>query len=111
MWDKICPTDEYWYLSANFPFFSENLIVRNFFHGNSKHEYKFMQKNAHCKIIYDRKWSNIWELNILQDSYRIEYHAVIDNHICGAPVMIWESAYDEIKFATDIVHTGRCQFC
>lgn len=31
---------------------------------------------------------------------------VIDNHIYGAPVMIWENDYDEIKFTTDIVCTG-----
>lgn len=32
--------------------------------------------------------------------------AVIDNHIYGAPVMMWKNAYDEIKFTTDIVCTG-----
>ena len=37
--------------------------------------------------------------------------AVIDNHIYGAPVMIWEDADDEIIFTTDVVWTGWCQFC
>ena len=32
--------------------------------------------------------------------------AVIDNHIYGAPVMIWEDADDEIIFTTDVVWTG-----
>lgn len=31
--------------------------------------------------------------------------AVIDNHICRAPTMIWENAYDEIKFTVDIICT------
>ena len=32
--------------------------------------------------------------------------AVMDNHIYRAPVMIWEDAYDEIIFTTDVVWTG-----
>lgn len=51
------------------------------------------------------KKSNIWELNILWDIYRMEYHAVTDNHIYGSPLVVWKNAYNEIKF-TDAVYPG-----